>query len=331
MMNITCIHEREEESRVSSILTPLEETCGLKSEELEDHRFKNLGREGEETSEEENKNTVKDTKCGENTVAQLIAPYFFGVSVRGESHLRTHMPCQDACGCRILHNKYGIVAISDGLGSAKKSDIGSKTAVQGAIDKAIGIIDTLEQEKLDSFNSTTDRVDLSWIATAAAHHAREMIEMKASEERCELQDLACTLIVVIHRGDMVATAHIGDGSVVALFGEDTKIISEPEPSEFVNSVYPITNKEWKKHLRTSETFSGVDAVASFTDGCEIAFLRRESDGIKPVQKFFMTLFTVAKRIQSIEKGEMTIKQVLLSKPMVQTSDDDRTLFMSVLR
>jgi serine/threonine protein phosphatase PrpC len=56
------------------------------------------------------------------------------VKVRGSSHERTGLPCQDAYGWDwIQEGKSLIVAVSDGAGSAKFSEKGSQLAAEKVV------------------------------------------------------------------------------------------------------------------------------------------------------------------------------------------------------
>jgi hypothetical protein len=53
----------------------------------------------------------------------LAFPYLFGASVIGPLHIQNDIPCQDAYVYEILSSGWGLIAVTDGLGSASKSDI----------------------------------------------------------------------------------------------------------------------------------------------------------------------------------------------------------------
>jgi hypothetical protein len=57
-----------------------------------------------------------------------------GTAVRGISHERLGMPCQDAQGFRVLPDGTLIVALADGAGSAAYSDQGAQRAVESALE-----------------------------------------------------------------------------------------------------------------------------------------------------------------------------------------------------
>ena len=61
-----------------------------------------------------------------------MARYIFGRSVKGASHVRSGMPCQDSLRIEEVSSKLSIIAAADGHGSDKspRSDRGSTIAVK---------------------------------------------------------------------------------------------------------------------------------------------------------------------------------------------------------
>src|ERR1700722_6198295 len=67
-------------------------------------------------------------------------------SVIGTSHEKTGSPCQDACRCRIIYTHDGqeifLGIASDGAGSASRSEVASKLAVEMFLEKFSSLIKT---------------------------------------------------------------------------------------------------------------------------------------------------------------------------------------------
>jgi serine/threonine protein phosphatase PrpC len=56
-----------------------------------------------------------------------------GTSVVGASHHKSQTPCQDTCDyrfCTLAGERALVIAIADGAGSAKASEVGSQQAVE---------------------------------------------------------------------------------------------------------------------------------------------------------------------------------------------------------
>lgn len=262
----------------------------------------------------------KEAKQIEQTPTKLNPPYILGASVIGQSHIRKSIPCQDACAYEILSSGWGVIAVADGVGSASKSDSGAKVAVETAVQTAKVIITGKKSEE----------IDYGEVIKEAIFSSRKVLEAKAREEQCDLNELACTMIIVLTYKDNIAVAHVGDGAVVAKTDKGLKLISEPEELEYVNYVVPITSEEWEKHLRIKKV-SNVECIAVFTDGCQRAVLHRTENGFQPYDKFFGPLFTYAQRLHDLNIGEQEIKDLLTSEKMSKNSGDDKTLVVSVLQ
>ncbi|MFZ3167624.1 MAG: PP2C family serine/threonine-protein phosphatase [Candidatus Methanoperedens sp.] len=248
-------------------------------------------------------------------------PYIFGTSVIGPYHVQRNIPCQDACAYEVITPESVVIAVADGLGSASKSDIGARTAVESAVGTVKAML----------IKRNIDEADLGVIARKAVVTARRELEVKAIDERCNLRDLACTMIVAIIYENNIAVAHIGDGAVVARRNEELVIISEPGESEYINEVVPLTSKEWEKSLFITPDVCKIDSVAVFTDGCQGAALIKKQNSLQPYDRFFVPLFSYAQKLSDLNLGEKDIRGLLASREMSENSEDDKTLVICVLK
>jgi hypothetical protein len=57
-----------------------------------------------------------------------------GTSVRGASHEKDGLPCQDAQASRLIDPDWVALAVADGAGSAAHSELGARAAVARAVD-----------------------------------------------------------------------------------------------------------------------------------------------------------------------------------------------------
>ena len=251
----------------------------------------------------------------------LAPPYIFGAAVIGPLHVQRSLPCQDACAYRVHSSGLVTVAVADGLGSAAKSQVGARVAVDAAV----------SAEKGAAPVTLDGGADLTEIAKSAAVTARRAVEAQARLELCDLRDLACTIIVLAALRDRIAVAHIGDGAVVALAGSDLILVSGPGDAEYTNEVVPITAKEWLDDLRVTLPLGGVDCFAVLTDGCQRAGFRRGDGAVMPHDRFFTPVFSYAKELKTLREGEEEIADLLLSDKVCNNSDDDKTLVIAVLR
>jgi len=250
--------------------------------------------------------------------------YFFyriiGASAIGPLHLINSTPCQDAYAYEILPSGIGIIAVADGLGSARLSDLGARNAVDTAVRSVKELI----------CGTTPGLQNLEDVAKRAAYSARKALEEKAIELQCKLQDLACTLIVIVILKDGAAVAHIGDGAVIAKTGKGLEIISAPGDSEYANEVSPITGKDWEDSLRISCKDAGISAIMAFTDGLQRVAFKKTSEGLIPSEGFCSPLFLFADESEDIKETEEDLKNFLLSEKF-KYFEDDKTLVIFVLQ
>jgi hypothetical protein len=250
----------------------------------------------------------------------IAAPYIFGASVTGSLHLQGNLPCQDAYCHDFMPNDFGLIAVADGLGSAKLSDLGSRIAVEAAVCAAKKLL----------LNFSSDDPDLSEIPIKMLYAARESLEETALKEGFQLSDMATTLIAVLFNRNRIYTAQIGDGAVVAQAAGALVLLSGPANSEYANEVTPITCSTWLSNLCTGEILSGAEYLAVFTDGCQRASLLKTIEGYEPFERFFHPVFSYAAGIDNIEKSELELSEFLSSEKISEYSEDDKTLVLAVL-
>jgi len=229
-------------------------------------------------------------------------------SVAGASHVAGGLVCQDAF--RVYEgDDVTVVAVADGLGSAKRSDLGAQAAVAAAVDRAAELA-----------------ADPCRAAVEGAVAARDALEKLACVEDCDIRDLACTLIVLV-AADRVGVAHVGDGAAVGMCDGEPYVISPPAPSEYVNEVDSLASDEWIDHIRPVLCVDTLDAVAVFTDGCHHAAVRRGAAHAG----FFGPLFDYVRSGVAAEQGSTELTALLGGRKMGEHSDDDKTLVLATLR
>jgi len=250
----------------------------------------------------------------------------FGGKTAGSSHTAKGLPCQDAFRFEITERREIIVAVADGLGSAKHSETGALKAVNSAVDKIKSIFEEgrLYDTPVAGMMKNRD------IVKEAFYSARESLEEYSKETGLPIKALACTLIVVFTYEGFITTGHIGDGAVVAEKEGNITIISFPGESEYINEVTPLTAGKIDENIRINENIPGVEAFAVFSDGCQRAFLQRKEGEYTPYEPFFRPFFSYAKGLADEEKASKEIAGFLESKKMMENSDDDKTLVIAVM-
>ena len=176
-------------------------------------------------------------------------------SFQGKAHILKNIACQDASRVEEIVGDWTVMATADGVGSCPKSDIGSKTAVNTAVQLCL---------KAFPFDGNDEAI-LSLLRTAFNGAMREITKV-AKDAGDELYNYDTTLDIVIFNGSTkVYYGHCGDGGIFVLNsdGDYNEITSVQEGAE-ANSVVPLRNgnASWKFGIYEDE----IAVVAAFTDG-----------------------------------------------------------------
>ena len=253
-------------------------------------------------------------------------PFIFGASVIGPLHVQIDLPCQDANAYEVLSPEWSVLAVADGLGSAKHSDIGSQTAVKATIDYLRNFI----SPNGESEPITNTDIELPELAAAAIRHARSEVESVADCHKLDIRKFATTLLVVVIHEREVGAAHIGDGAIVVLDENELKLISDPGDSEYVNEVVPLTTKNPEPHIRKSEVAHDVIAISAFSDGNQRMALSNTPNGPVAFHGFFDPVFKFAREQTIHNDAVQELIKFQKSAKMAEFSEDDKTMVLAVL-
>ena len=128
-----------------------------------------------------------------------------------------------------------IATVADGVGSAQHAAIASKTAAQAAACQATNTI--------WSRSGPIRPHHVEAILNDAVNHARFHIEAAADRLDAPLEQLATTLMVLVHVNGILATANIGDGGAVISHKPDEYVtFSKPLRGEFANQTDSLSSR-----------------------------------------------------------------------------------------
>ena len=198
-----------------------------------------------------------------------------GASVKGNGHIQSDMPCQDNNKFELYENGWGIAVVSDGAGSAKHSDLGSKVVVERCITHFKKLL-----EKESWIKNNILPTDAEWLQKSyyTLKTVRDEIEMVSNKNYIELKSLSATCLVVIFSPLGLLTVHVGDGRMgyQSVSGE-WKAIMTPHKGSEANQTIFLISEFW---TTPNYVMSGVlvpesvvirERVKAFTlmsDGCE---------------------------------------------------------------
>lgn len=293
---------------------------------------------------------VSDSKCnsfcmdGDNHLV-------IGASVRGKGHLQMELPCQDNHKYTYLGKGWGIAVVSDGAGSATKSQIGSKIVVERATTHFIDVIKSMKWMECGLLPSNED---WSQIAYSVLRKVYDDIVVFAQNKEIEVKDLNATAIVLIHSPFGLLSTHIGDGRAGYRNsdGEWCSVIV-PHKGEEANQTIFITSQFWNApsfrlsgHL-IPESRVVREKVTGFTlmsDGCESTSWQvsrmdgntgKVCDPNLPFQKFYdavtKTLVQYHQENVDITERAESWYSFLDSGNAFRSESDDKTLIIGLIQ
>ena len=188
----------------------------------------------------------------------------------GRHHLLGDIGCQDRTFSKIIKRNKGFVALSDGAGSAKYSQLGAEYVVS----EAFNIIKNKNLMELEP------SLEFSREFIQSLHDG---LQRKAQQESIEIKQLACTMLfLLLHikkNRIFYFAGHIGDGLIIGNNQKKSYVLSHPEHGEFASSTYFVTSQDAYKHLRLYKGELSGNAGFLLTSDGTAECLYRKSDGL----------------------------------------------------
>ena len=131
--------------------------------------------------------------------------FSYGISLKGKSHYKNGVECQDSHRILKMDDGRVIAAIADGVGSAENSAIGSKIAV-----------DTVVQFCKEYMPVDNDVISIKSMMRTAFNYAFKKIVEESESSRRTIESYDTTLYVVIYDGNRIVYGHSGDGAIIGL-------------------------------------------------------------------------------------------------------------------
>jgi hypothetical protein len=244
-----------------------------------------------------------------------------GRSAIGTKHIKKETPCQDAVGYEIIPgNQIIIGAVSDGMGSAKRSDVGSKLAVKTALSQMKSTSCWQNQPKNDEQAQEIFRSVLEKVKAA--------LKQEAENKGYSVEDLDCTLLAFVATPTWLAAMQVGDGLIVIRpRGGNYELLFMPDKGEFANETTPVTSSHALEEMRACVMPGSYEFICAATDGIEnISLVKPEN--WKPFEGFFKPLEQqIMLSKNSLTHKEKEIEKFLNSEQINQNTDDDKTLLL----
>jgi len=246
-------------------------------------------------------------------------------SVIGTSHTKSGLPCQDACDCRSLTTSSGeevlVAVVSDGAGSADRSQIGSQLACELFVHEVVTLL-----ESKGSVKDITAEFCRQWLT-----RFQNEIENRAEAEETSSRAFACTFLAAVVGVSSAAFCQIGDGAIV-IQPQDSEgdycWIFWPEKGEYANQTFFATDTGAGLHLQHETVPYQIHEIALFSDGLERLALHMETQTAHT--PFFKPMFVPLHKASDgyAETLSSSLDQFLSSKRVQDQTDDDTTLVLA---
>lgn len=242
-------------------------------------------------------------------------------SATGVKNTQIGQPCQEFGDFETIHEgEIIIAAISDGMGSCKHSEIGSKLAVKETIS---------ELKKATWKSHLKDEKYIRNLFMNILEKVRFRLKKEAENNGYSFQDLACTLIAFIATPQQLAAMQIGDGFIVIRSeSNDYQLLFKPDKGEFANQTTSITSSEALREMQVCLKSIPYKFICAATDGIEnISLIKAQK--WKPFINFFTSLEKHMLSSYTLEQKQKKLDDFLNSERINQNTDDDKTLLLCV--
>ena len=270
-----------------------------------------------------------------------------GASVIGNSHISMDLPCQDSNKYVYLRQGWGIAITSDGAGSAKHSDVGSRIVVERGIHYFQSVI---EQKKWIENSLLPTEAEWTSIAYTTLKAVRDDLEKFSVSKNLDFKSLSATIVVVIHSPYGFLVTHVGDGR--AGYKDDTgawNALITPHKGEEANQTIFLTSDFWNLSYYV---MSGVmvpeshvclckpQAFTLMSDGCEHTAWQcnmkdektgRYYDPNKPFDRFFNPLIDDLVLESQDDLKNRWSKFIISGNSSFMNEPDDKTMILGVLK
>lgn len=250
-------------------------------------------------------------------------------AIQGKDHIETDKPCQDYVFSR-RENGVVAIALSDGAGSKKASEIGAELVTKKITELLVTRFDEylMMTENLtdldDPFKRYADLRD-----ELMNELTKELNNYVIKHGDLNFNDLASTLLFFAFKNDTYLMGHVGDGLIVGRMVEPSqdylKVLSYPDNGAEANITFFMTNDDLADHFKLfSGSISDLSGVILMSDGPE-EVLFSPQDGIHPnTESLFLNFHNVA------APNYQKVIENLLTNEIAKFSYDDLSLNILML-
>ena len=245
-------------------------------------------------------------------------------AVQGRSHVKDGIPCQDKTFYSNV-NDVQVIALADGAGSAQLSHFGAETVTK-----------FICSELSDQFDFYFAEEDGVIVKQQIMSGVIKCLQEQAAELKCEMKDLASTLLFVAVKDEKFIIAHIGDGVIGYLKDDELKIASQPENGEFVNTTIFTTSKDALMAMKLIKGSLGqIRGFILMSDGTEVSLYnkkeKRLADVLKKIMKMSILISSTKIEEQLQQSFAMVVSQATTDDCSIAILMDDRDEFKGFMK
>lgn len=235
----------------------------------------------------------------------------YGFSARGPAHIRHNLPNQDSFFAKNF-GSFSLLVISDGMGSKKYADVGSKAAcraVYNVLRKYVYLKKKYRKNKKNIFTMIKDE----WLKLIFPYEAK---------------DCSATCLFVLCSSKKCLAAMLGDGLIYIkeTDAKNSQIMTDEKSDDFSNATVSMSSSkylnEWKYKFVPLKKIKSIlltsDGISSdLQDGKEKDF---SQDVLEDLQKE-----------KTIRQKKSVLSQIVFKWPVPMHSDDKTIAVMEIKR
>ena len=234
------------------------------------------------------------------------------------------MPCQDYTEfIRLNNGEIVIGAVSDGGGIYKYSDVGSKLAVETALNSLQLWSNSLKKE--DKLSRKRLKYLAKKVFATTLKKVKEAFNEKARKMSCSPKDFSCTLLVVVATPNWLAAMQIGDGFIVVRQPESKyQLLFHPSKGEYFNETTFVTSSSAERKMQVKTLFGKQQFIFAASDGLEKIAINLKN--WQPHPPFFYD-FEKALETRTENEEKLSTEDWLKSEDVNERTDDDKTILL----
>lgn len=237
----------------------------------------------------------------------MTKPFVYGISKIGPGHIRENLPNQDSFFVKNF-GSYSLLVVSDGMGSKKHADIGSKATCK-AVYKALAHYVYTQRRHHKKNRNLFSMIREEWLKLIALYNPK---------------DCSATCLFVLHSKRRCLAAMLGDG-LIYLKGKNeihSKILIDEKNDDFSNSTVSMSDSNYLNEWRfESISTEKIDSVLITSDGISSDLAQGKEF------EFADELLKDLKKEKVLSNKKAYIQNMIVNWPVPKHSDDKTVVVM----